>query len=209
MSKPPHPRSPLAEVLEAFRQQLSSERPGMYLSERSSLGQLNLRGEATDTEFLERVERCLGIPLPVRPNTYTENHRVTSLWFGPDEWLLVTRPGSEGDTARELRGALQGLFSAVTDVTHNQTVLRVRGNRTLDVLGKGCSLDLHPTVFGPGRCAQTLLAKAGIAICWVDHSPSFDLIVRRSFAEYLALWLKDASEEYGFAASSDEVTEVA
>jgi sarcosine oxidase gamma subunit len=31
----------------------------------------------------------------------------------------------------------------------------------------------------------------------VDQTPSFDLIVRRSYAEYLALWLKDAAEEYG------------
>lgn len=209
MSRPPHSRSPLDKVLEAFRPKPGSQMPGLYLSERFSLGQLNLRGEARDTEFLERVERCLGIRLPVQPNTYTENNSVTSLWFGPDEWLLITCPGRESDTVRELRGSLQGLFSAVTDVTHNQTVLRVRGNRTLDVLGKGCSLDLHPTVFGPGCCAQTLLAKAGVAIRWVDHSPSFDLIVRRSFAEYLALWLKDAAEEYGFAASSDEVTEVA
>ena len=147
--------------------------------------------------------------VPVQPNTYTENHGVTALWFGPNEWLLITPPRNEGDIARQLRGALQGLFFSLTDVTHGETVIRIRGDRTLDVLRKGCSLDLHPTVFGSGCCAQTLLGKAGIAIRWVDPSPSFDLIVRRSFAEYLALWLRDAGEEYGFAASLGEVTEEA
>jgi len=209
MSKPPHPQFSLTEFLEASGQWPRSERPGLYVYERSSLGHLNLRGEAGDREFLKRVEQCLGISPPVQPNTYTENAKFTIFWFGPNEWLLITPPRSEGDMARELRETLQGLFFAVTDVTHGETVIRIRGNRTLDVLRKGCSLDLHPTVFGPGCCAQTLLGKAGIAIRWVDPSPSFDLIVRRSFAEYLAFWLKDAAEEYGFVASSGEVKEEA
>ena len=33
----------------------------------------------------------------------------------------------------------------------------------------------------------------------VDDSPSFELIVRRSFADYAALWLQDAAMEYGCA----------
>jgi sarcosine oxidase, subunit gamma len=207
MFKPPQLRSCLGEFLEASRQRPGSERTGLYLSERPFMGHLNLRGETGHIEFFERVERCLGISPPQQPNTYKENAKFTICWFGPNEWLLITPPRSEGDTARQLRGTLQGLFFAVTDVTHGQTVIRIRGDRTLDVLRKGCSLDLHPTVFGPGCCAQTLLGKAGIAIRWVDASPSFDLIVRRSYAEYLALWLGDAAEEYGFAASSGEVTE--
>jgi sarcosine oxidase subunit gamma len=181
----------------------------LYLSERPFLGHLNLRGETGDGEFLKRVEHCVGISPPVQPNTYKENAKFTIFWFGPNEWLLVTPSRIEGDIARQLRGALQGLFCAVTDVTHSQIVIRIRGDQTRDVLSKGCSLDLHPSVFGPGCCAQTLLGKAGIALRWVDHSPCFDLIVRRSFAEYVALWLKDAAEEYGFAASSGEAAEEA
>ena len=197
MPKPFQPRSPLAEFLAASRQRPWPERPGLELSERGFLGHLNLRGETGRPEFLKGVERCLEISIPVRPNTFAENDRVTILWLGPHEWLLITPPGKEGDMARDLRETLQGTISAVTDVTHNQTVIRIRGNRALDVLRKGCSLDLHPTVFGPGCCAQTLLAKVGILIRWVDRSPAFDLIIRRSFAEYLALWLRDAAEEYG------------
>ena len=33
----------------------------------------------------------------------------------------------------------------------------------------------------------------------VDDAPSFELIVRRSFADYTALWLHDAALEYGCA----------
>ena len=73
------------------------------------------------------------------------------------------------------------------------------GPSARDVLAKGCPLDLHPAVFGPGDCAQTLLAKANVTLRCVDDSPRFELIVRRSFAEYAALWLHDAAMEYGCA----------
>ncbi len=34
---------------------------------------------------------------------------------------------------------------------------------------------------------------------FVADSPSFELTVRRSFADYTALWLQDAALEYGCA----------
>lgn len=197
------PRSPLAEFFAASNQSKQPAKPGVELSEMPFLEYLNLRGEPADPGFLKGVERCLGIPVPVRPNTFAANGRVTILWLGPNEWLVITLPGNEAEVAHELHAALEGVFSAVTDITHSQTVIRLRGDRALDVLRKGCSLDLHPAVFGPGCCAQTLLAKAGVVIRWVDHTPAFDLIVRRSFAEYLALWLKDAAQEYGLALTQD------
>jgi hypothetical protein len=43
-----------------------------------------------------------------------------------------------------------------------------------------------------------MIAKAGALIGCIDPPSSLYLIVRRSFAEYLALWLKDAATEYGF-----------
>jgi sarcosine oxidase subunit gamma len=64
---------------------------------------------------------------------------------------------------------------------------------------KGCSLDLHPREFGPGRCAQSTLAKAQIILHQLDDGPTYDLYVARSFAEYLWAWLEDASLEYGMA----------
>jgi len=65
------------------------------------------------------------------------------------------------------------------------------------VLAKGCTLDLHPRSFATGRCAQTGLAKASILISKFDDVPTFEVFVRRSFAEYLALWLQHAGAGYG------------
>ena len=192
-------RSPLNEFQATAGPLPRPTRVGVCLTEYPCLGHLNLRGNPNDPAFRETVQRCLGTPLPLQPNTVSQNGTLTALWLGPDEWLLLIPPSREGELARALRDALRDFFFAVTDVTDGQTILRISGAHAIDVLRKGCTLDLHPRTFGPGRCAQTLINKVGVLIRCVDSSPSFDLIVRRSFGEYLALWLKDAATQYGFA----------
>ena len=83
--------------------------------------------------------------------------------------------------------------------------MNLRGPNSREVLAKGCTLDLHPRVFGPGQCAQSNVAMTAAVIRPLidkEGTASFDLIVRRSFADYLARWLEDASREYGFAVIS-------
>jgi sarcosine oxidase, subunit gamma len=171
---------------------------GVVLTERAFCGHVNLRGNPNDAAFLAGVQRCCGVALPIQPNTVSASANITALWLGPDEWLLVSAPSTEQQLVSSLQDALRGLRFAVTNITDGQTVLHLQGKSAIDVLRKGCSLDFHPRVFKPGHCAQTLVAKAGALIHYIDQSPSLDLIVRRSFAEYLALWLKDAATEYGF-----------
>jgi sarcosine oxidase gamma subunit len=48
-----------------------------------------------------------------------------------------------------------------------------------------------------GQCAQTGLSKANILLSLIDGSPKFNLIVRRSYAEYVARWLEHAGGEFG------------
>jgi sarcosine oxidase subunit gamma len=68
------------------------------------------------------------------------------------------------------------------------------------VLAKGCSLDLHPSVFGPGAAAQTMLGLAGVVLIPVDDSGTdYRILVRSSFARHLAEWLVDAAQEYTVA----------
>lgn len=198
MSDPLLRRSPLSQFLAEARGWPSSKEIGVSLKERPFWGHLNLRGKPDDQLFLGTVQQRLGVFLPLEPNTVTENETVTALWLGPDEWLLITPPSREGELARALRDALQGTFFGLTDVTDGQTIFCISGARAIDALSKGCSLDLQPDVFATGCCAQTLVAKVGVLIRYVHHSPCFELIVRRSFAEYFALWLKDAATEYGF-----------
>ena len=66
-----------------------------------------------------------------------------------------------------------------------------------DVLAKGCSIDLHPRVFGRGSSAQTVLGQAGVVLLALsDAGDAYAVLVRSSFAGYLADWLLDAALEF-------------
>jgi sarcosine oxidase subunit gamma len=73
--------------------------------------------------------------------------------------------------------------------------MELAGPRAREVLMKGCSIDLHPAVFGPGRCARTALARAQVILLPVDQE-TYWIFVQSSFAAYLAEWLMDAMSEY-------------
>ena len=172
---------------------------GVVVSERPFLGHLNLRGATSDRAFMGAVEGALGFALPVKPNTVASGDGLLALWLGPDEWLVVTPRDEQAAVADALREALSGMFASVTDISGGQTAITLSGGNAREVLAKGCSLDLHPRSFGEGTCAQTLVAGANVTLRLADPEPSFELIVRRSFAEYLALWLHDAALEFGVA----------
>lgn len=88
-------------------------------------------------------------------------------------------------------------MGSVVDVSAQHTVIELAGSRAREVLAKGCSLDLHPRAFGPGRCAQTLLGRAGVIVLPREGEvPTYWVFVRATFADYLAEWLLDARGEY-------------
>ena len=119
---------------------------------------------------------------PVEPNTTSTVAGKTVLWLGPDEWLVLG--GREADHPQS---------AAAVDVSANRVILELTGADAADVLAQGCSLDLHPSVFAPGSCAQTLLARAQVILVRPDES-RFLVLVRPSFAPYLRAWLEDAIE---------------
>ena len=199
MAEPQMP--PRAGALTRFTSPLArppvSPTNGLILAELAVPGQINLRGRPSDTAFLAAAGSVLDCRLPVSPNTVQTAGDLTVLWLGPDEWLVLTPPGAEAAIIARLREALAGIHAAVTDVSGNLARLRLAGNHARDVLAKGCSLDLHPRRFQPGQCAQTLILRCGIILHQIDDRPSYDLLPRRSFAEYLWMWLSDAMAEYG------------
>jgi sarcosine oxidase gamma subunit len=84
------------------------------------------------------------------------------------------------------------VFSSVVDNSSGLTTIHVTGDNAAALIATDCPLDLHPREFKPGQCAQTRLAKAGMTISPLADGSGFELIIRRSFADYLLLWLQDA-----------------
>ena len=181
--------SPLAGYAGAFD---ATRGTGAELTELAFSTQLNLRLDPKGPA--ERVALALGAPLPSGPNTCSRAGTLTICWLGPDEWLLIGEPDQAGELAARVGGALGGEPGSIVDVSAHRTMIRLSGKHARDVLAHGCALDLHPRVFGPGQCAQTLLARAGVLL--VADDDAWRIGVRSSFARYLASWLLDAAIEY-------------
>jgi sarcosine oxidase subunit gamma len=172
------------------------EVPGaIQIREVPFLAQVNVRLKADGPAGTAAAE-VLGVRLPVTPCTAAAAGDLQILWLGPDEWLVVGPPGTAGELVENMRAALGGQ-GTVCDVSAQRTTLSVSGPRAADVLAHGCAIDLDPRAAPAGTCVQTSLARVGVILVVHDGAASsLWLLVRSSFAAYLATWLTDACQEY-------------
>jgi sarcosine oxidase subunit gamma len=143
------------------------------------------------------VAERMGLDLPTVPNTWVPTETGRAVWLGPDEWLLTSTAEAPEELESRVRAALVPLGGSATDVSAQRITLRLTGPRVREVLAKGCAVDLHPRAFGRGSSAQTTLGLAGVVLMTLgDEADDYLVIVRSSFAGYLADWLLDAAVEF-------------
>jgi sarcosine oxidase subunit gamma len=142
------------------------------------------------------VAEYLGVTLPTTPSTWADGDTARVIWLGPDEWLVANPFISPEDLEAGLRAAVSNA-GAVINVSAQRTTLRLRGEHVREVRATGCAIDLHPRAFPAGSAAQTVLGQAGVVLLALDDTAThYQLLVRSSFARYLAAWLVDAAIEY-------------
>ena len=194
MAEAPAPRSPLADLGDAFAE---AHADGVSLAGAPARTRFNLRLDPEDAEALTAAGAALGGSLPRTPNTAAATiNGWTLLWLGPDEWLVTGAAEKGAALVGALGTRLDGRHHALTDVSAMYATLALSGPRAREVLMKGCRLDLHPRAFAPGACLQTSLAKANVVLHQTGDAPSYEITVRNSFSVYLATWLLDAMAEY-------------
>ena len=143
------------------------------------------------------VTAALGAALPAAPNSWVQTDFGRAIWLGPDEWLLTSATERPEQLVGRIREATLPFGGVVVDVSAQRITLRLTGSRARDVLAKGCSIDLHPRGFGRGSSAQTTLGQAGVVLLALSGSgDDYAVLVRSSFAGYLADWLADAALEF-------------
>ena len=169
---------------------------GVHIGERPLLGMINLRGQNSNLAFRSAFKKVVGLTLPGVNETSGRPDGVYILGLGPDEWLIITPTGEEADIHANLEKVVGEFHTAVTLTGESMAVIRLAGAHARHTLAKGCPVDMHPRVFGPGQCAQTILARADMTMHQTADD-AYDIIVRRSFAEYVWTWLEDAAREYG------------
>lgn len=177
----------------------AAEGADIVMGERAHRCQINVRGNAGDGAFADAVRSGTGLQLPSTPNSFTTAGELACLWLGPNEWLILGPGGGEHEIAGRLRSAFGDLHAAVADVSEARTAITIAGPRARELLAKGTSIDLHPRVFGPGRCVQTGFAGANIILRQTNETPAFEIFVLNSFAEHVWAWLDGACREFRIA----------
>jgi sarcosine oxidase subunit gamma len=162
-------RSPLAGYAERLAQvELRSE------------GRLRIVEEPFTTQLAVRavagVVSAAGATLPATPNTLVRTGEAVALWLGPPA----------------IPSTLDGEGWAAVDVSAHRTTLLVAGPAVLDVLAHGCAVDLLRQP--PQWSVQTMLARAPVVL-YGEAPAQVRILVRASFAPYLAEWLLDAASE--------------
>ena len=184
-------QSPLVQI------KLDEPRGGApRIEEKPFQGFINLRGRVDNTGFLAACLKVLGCEPPSTANTVVDSGDYRIYWLGPDEWLIVTAAGQQDELKAKLHKALSGVFSSVVDNSSGLTTLHITGDNAAALLATDCPLDLHPREFKAGQCAQTRLAKAGMTLSLLANEAGFEVIIRRSFGDYLLLWLQDAAAAF-------------
>lgn len=188
-------QSPLHHAELAKLANSGPETGGVVLRELRLLGHLTLRCNPDNAEQLAVAERILGVALPVQPLTSAQSGERVIRWVSPDEWLL-SLPGQDAFAIENsLQQQMPGHFSVVNG-SGGLTVLQLSGEHVMDVLKKSVPVDLHIREFPVGKVVSTVFAKSA-AMLHRTGEQQFELVIRRSFADYIWLWLQDASREYG------------
>ena len=106
-------------------------------------------------------------------------------------------PGDESALERDLNIGLTDIHHSVTNVSDNSTIIQLSGPNARSVIMKGCAVDVHPRALNTGDAFQSNLAAATVIMWQLDLIPTFNIMVRASFASYLWKWLLDAGAEFG------------
>jgi heterotetrameric sarcosine oxidase gamma subunit len=122
---------------------------------------------------------------------------------GPGEWLLIGPPGQ----APALTTGLERLVGphapddATTwvDLTHGRALIRLTGDRAVDVLAKLSAIDLDDDLVPDGAALRTAVAAVATDVIRddADGARSYLLHCERSVGQYLFDAIRRAGAEFG------------
>ncbi|AIY40644.1 Sarcosine oxidase gamma subunit [Collimonas arenae] len=187
--------SPFSELGQLLTPLTAGVSQAINLEEKPFLELINLKGKADSLALLRAVKHLTGASLPTQPNTTAESEQFVIYWLAPNEWLIQSKQPRLPALCADLATSLAGEFASMVDVSSGNTALVLSGAKAREVLQKGCPLDFHASVFKSGQCAQSHYFKAGILLRPLADG-AYELVVRRSFADYFGRILLDACQEY-------------
>lgn len=195
--------SPLAHTGLQARNAAGSRPPvsTVSLEEAPVTGLLVIRARDDQDSLGSALSSVVQLDLPQRLSSHqSEDARYCIRWMSPDEWLLSCPLMEAFDLEQRLRESIDGSI-AIVNVSGGYGLLTLTGADALSLLKKSTAYDVHPVNFCEGKVVNTMLAKAQVTLR-VVAAERYEILVRRSLADYLWLWLQRAGSEFGLRAFS-------
>jgi len=161
---------------------------GISIKERDLVGKINLRGKSADKEFMKNVGSVLDLVLPIEPNVRVSNNNINIIWLGPNEWLIETNKDETDKILTLLKSNLNQQKTAITDVSFNRTILRLKGDQVFTLLSKYLVINLEKVLKTNYSVAQTIFIKVPILLIRNNdnnETTSVDIHLNRSHAKYV------------------------
>lgn len=181
---------------------------GLGFCEMPVTGLLVLRAQSDKPALQSALKSTLDLDLPDTLQCSskageTNAQSVCVRWVAPDEWMLSCAVDDAFDVETHLRTSINDASVAIVNVTGGYTTFRLSGAHANDVLRKSTGYDVHPSNLMAGKVVNTVFAKAQVTLRCIDIN-DYEILVRRSFADYLWHWIQVASREYGLSVSVAE-----
>ena len=184
----------------AVLKELKIEKNGILIEEIPFVRKLNLRGSAKDKNFLTDVGSILETILPIDPNTKVENSDFQVIWLSPNEWLINFLNNDKFIIIyNKFTNQLNPKKTSITDISENKTIIRLVGEKSIELLRKFMILDIDKILKDNSKVAQTIFVKVPILIVR-NHkdqdTQSFDIHLNRSHTTYLKDLLLDGCNQF-------------
>ncbi|MFK7854673.1 MAG: sarcosine oxidase subunit gamma [Granulosicoccus sp.] len=193
-------QTPLAHAgLQGVASDSSTSSPGTLAStsvsllERPVVGLLTLRAVASKDELNDALQKRFSINLPATLSCHSEGDYCVR-WISPDEWLLSCPLDKAYAVEHDIRELVGGSI-AIVNVSGAYSILELEGKDAINVLKKSTPYDVSEKNFSTDKVVNTTFAKTQLTLR-VIQPDRYELIVRRSYADYLWLWLQRAGKEY-------------
>ncbi len=175
------------------------EKNGIKIQEISFLNKINLRINPNNNLHMSTCVKILDVILPIKPNTYSQNEKIKTMWLSPDEWLIVHN--LKENIFVRLKNEIGDIDASVTDITESKTFIRISGEKIFTLLSKFLVLNLEKNLSNENSCAQTLFVKVPILLVR-NHKykqiPEIDILANNSHADYIFKLILDGTKNLDF-----------
>ena len=191
--------TPLAHQISAWTEaQDTSGNAGLHVHEWPQTGYIIVRGHGNDNAFTSAVGQALGVTWPSAARSSAKNDKVRVLWLSPDEWAVICAYDDKAQHLATLQQAVENVSAQVVDNSGGVTALVLSGTDVSTVLRHLTPYDVESLKVGD--CVGTVVSQAHVLLHRGDDA-QYEIIIRRSFADYVWKLLVKAARPYEMCAA--------